>query len=221
MSFRATVLKRHSLALLFLTLIVSFAHGQTQDAPINFVVRDAIITSFVTAPNLGSTGDAGGGGSRSNNQWLKVEFHYGTTANLKTRFLPSAEFKVWIEGVDPDAENKTQASGKGVAIALTASVTYVNIEAGKDVYGVFYVNPATLSRFSSRPDEYDKKFNIHLEAYVDGKQVDFFDKNKEKNLDWFKPLVATPGYVYNHDQCCFISVDPDKYPPIKLVAPAQ
>jgi hypothetical protein len=225
MSFRATLLKRSCSALFLLGLITApWAHGQATNSPVAFVNQEAITTTFVPTPNLGSANDSGGGASASaNSQWLKVEFHYGTTAALLTPFLDSVQFKVWIEGLDPLADNKSQASGKGVAIALTGEVTYINVPAGKDLYGVFYVHPNTLARYSSDRgyEDYDRKFDVHLEAYVGGALMDKIDKNKETDPIWFQALKATPGLVYRQDQCPFMVADPDRYPAIKLPTPAQ
>ena len=221
MSFRATVLRRHGLAVLLLTLITApIALGQLSTSPIAFSNQDAIVTSFVQAPNQGGTsGEAPGG----NNMWLKVEFHYGTTVNLKTRYLDQADFKIIIEGLDPDAPNPNQPSGKGVAIGLTGSISYVNIPAGKDVYGVFYVHPSTLDRYSSTTgyEDYDRKFNIHLEASVGGTVMDVIDKNKEKDPNWYKILTPVPNLIYRQDQSPFIMADPDRYPAMKQSTPGQ
>jgi hypothetical protein len=220
MSFRATVLWRHCLGVFLLTLFTTpVAFGQLKTSPIAFTNLDAVLTSFVTAPSIAGTIASGSG----NTQWLKVEFHYGTTSNLTTRYLDSAEFKVTIEGLDPDAPNPSQPSGKGVAIGLTGSVTYINIAPGKDIYGVFYVHPSTLARYSGDRgyEDYDRKFNVHVEAYVDGVLVDAIDKNKEQDPNWYKSLRPVPNLVYRQDQCPFMVVDPDRYPPIKMSAPAQ
>jgi hypothetical protein len=152
-----------------------------------------------------------------------VEFHYGTTAALLTPYLDSVEFKIWIEGLDPLALNTTQASGKGVAIALTGTVTYVNVPAGKDVYGVFYVHPSTLARYSSDRgyEDYDRKFDVHLEAYVGGTLMDKIDKNKETDPNWFQALKPITGLVYRQNQCPFMVSDPDRYPAIKLDTSGQ
>ncbi len=66
---------------------------------------------------------------------------------MKTPFLDSVEFKIWIEGIDLQSK-LAPVPGKGVAVALTGDVTYVNIPAGKDIYGCFYVHPDTLVRYS-------------------------------------------------------------------------
>lgn len=130
-----------------------------------------------------------------------------------------AEFRIWIEGRDLYAPEATTKDG--IAVGLTGTVTYVNMGATKDAYGVFYVPPDTLTRFSARgPSDFDR-FNIHLEAYVGGTKVDYFDKNKETDANWFQQLKPLSGFVYRQDQCVFIAVDPDRYPPIKLPAAAQ
>src|SRR5258708_5947485 len=73
MSFRATALKRSHLIGLVLVLISGPLFGQAATSPVAFVNQEAIVTSFVPAPNLGGTN----GSSSSDSQWLKVEFHYG------------------------------------------------------------------------------------------------------------------------------------------------
>jgi hypothetical protein len=228
MSFRATVL-RWCYPLLFLLGLIAApaAFGQLKDAkgvfisPIAFANQEAITTSFVQAPNLAGTSGAAAGG---NNQWLKVEFHYGTTPALTTSYLDAVEFKVWIEGLDLLAKNAPVA-GKGAAVALTGSVTYVNVPAGKDLYGVFYVHPNTLGRYSGERgyEDFDRKFDIHIEAYVGGTLMDEINKNKEPDpikWTWFQPLIPIANLVYRQDQTPFIIADPDRYPAIQLTGPA-
>jgi hypothetical protein len=221
MSFRATILKRsHAAAVLLALIAAPAAYGQAANSPIAFVNEEPITTSFVQAPNLAGTSGAAPGG---NTQWLKVEFHYGTTTVLTAPFLDSVEFKVWIEGLDLLAKG-APVPGKGVAVALTGSVTYVNVPAGKDLYGVFYVHPNTLVRYSDERgyEQFERKYDVHVEAYVAGALVDEVNKNKEQDaLGWFKPLTAVPNLVYRQDQTPFIIADPDRYPAIKLAAPAQ
>jgi len=197
------------------------AFGQLKDSPIKFVDRDAIITSFVAAPNL-NTGDTPSSVPGEASQWLKVEFHYGTTSALKTPFLDTVEFRVWVEGLDPLATNSQ--GGKGVGVAFTGSVTYINIAGGKDIYGVFYVHPSTIARYSSSRgvEDFNRKFDVHLQALVGGVVMDEINKNKEQDpLGWYKPLTAIPGLVYRQDQSPFLVSDTSHYPAIKLPAPAQ
>jgi hypothetical protein len=197
------------------------AMAQAPNAPLVFADRDAIITTFVSAPSLNS-GDAPPPAPGDSSKWLKVEFHYGTTAALKTKYLDAVEFKVWIEGFDPLATNSQ--GGTGVGVALTGSVTYINVPAGKDLYGVFYVHPSTLGRYSGDrgTEDYDRKFDVHLEASVGGTLVDEVNKNKEQDpLKWFQPLTVVPNLVYRQDQCPFLLSSPDRYPAIKLPAAAQ
>jgi hypothetical protein len=215
------VFRRRYLAVFLIGLIAApAAFGQAPTSPIAFANGDGITTSFVQAANLAGTA---GGTASENNQWLKVEFHYGTTPTLKTNYVDAVEFKVWIEGLDllaPDAPVK----GKGVAVALTGTVTYVNIPAGKDIYGVFYVHPSTLGRYSERgSSDFDRKYNIHIEALIGGAEMDHFDKKKDPmGPDWYKALKPIPGLVFLQNQSPFIIADPDRYPAVKLPAtPAQ
>ena len=221
------VLKRSLPVVLLLAVTTApAAFGQLKDAsgkliaPIAFANQEAITTSFVQAVNQGGTA---GGAVGDNTQWLKVEFHYGATTAMTKRYLDAAEFKIWIEGLDPDAPNPTQPSGKGVAVALIGDITYVNVPASKDLYGVVYVHPSTLARYSDEHgfEQYERKYDIHIEAYVGGVLVDAIDKNKEKDPQWFKSLIPVPSLVYRQDQSPFIMADTDRYPALKLSTPAQ
>ena len=223
MSFRATVLKRSCLAVFLLGVsAASAAFGQAATSPVAFANRDAIVTTFVTAPNLaGSAGVAGAGPT----SWLKVEVHFGTTANLITPYLDSVDVKVWIEGFDPNAKN---GAGKGVSVIFPGTVTYVNVPAGKDIYGVFYVHPSTINRYSGEggTDNYDRKYNVHAELQVGGAVMDNINKHQEPSDPngggtWYKGFTSVPNLVYRQDQTPFIIADPDRYPAIKLPAAAQ
>lgn len=219
MSFRATTLRRYSWAGLLLGLMVVPVHGQAANSPVAFVNQAAITTSFVSTPSL--IGAEGSGGSNQNSQWLKVEFHYGITP-AKGDYQDAVEFKIWIEGRDLLATD-APVKGQGVAVGLTGSVTYVNIPRDKDNYGVFYVHPSTLGRYSAGggADDFEHKFNIHIEAYVGGNKMDYFDKNKERDLNWYQTLRPVPGLVYRQDQCPFLVVDCDRYPAIKASEATQ
>lgn len=188
------------------------AAAQVPNSPIVFA-SSAITTTFVPAPQLqGGVGSGAG----SDAQWLKVEFHYSVVPKDPAKFVDSAQFHIWIEGRDLYAANAPTSDG--VAVGLTGSITYVNLAATRDAYGVFYVPPATLARYSTSRgfEDFDRTFNIHIEADVGGGTVDYFDKNKESDSNWYKTLVPVPGLVYRQDQSPFIVTDPDRYPPIKL-----
>lgn len=213
MSFRATTLKRSLWLVLLLGLIASPAFAQAPNSPIAFANQDAITVTYVSSPNVAVEGS-----SYSPNQdakWLKVEFHYAVQP-VKGDYLDAIEFKIWVEGRDlfaPDAPTKA-----GIAVGLTGSITYINILKNKDVYGVFYINPSTLARYSTERgvSDFEHKFDIHLEAYVGGALMDAIDKNKETDKAWFQQLRAVPGLVYRQNQCSFIATDVDRYPAIKL-----
>ncbi len=212
MSFRETAFKRNQLCAAIFGLLTVPLVAQVPNAPIVFA-QSAITTSFVPAPQLFSTGGSSGA------QWLKVEFHYAAVPQPPapdqpaSKFVDSAEFRVWIEGRD-----RYTKLAPIVAVGLTGTVTYLNIPAGRDNYGVFYVPPATLTRYSTDqgPTDFDRAFDIHIEAYVNGTLVDYFNKNKETDLNWFSKLTPVAGEVYTQIQTPFIVSDPDKYPPIKV-----
>jgi hypothetical protein len=216
MSFRATELKRRYLALFLFGMVSAPAWSQTPtpppDRPVLFDNHDGIVTSFINAPALfGQTSSE----SSNNLQWLKVELHYSvTTKPDQSKYLPAVTFKVWIEGRDLyDSRGKPD---EGIAVALTGTVTYVNVPSGKDNYAVFYVHPDTLARYSTTTGytDFDRKFNIHAEVSVDGQLSDYFDKNKEDDLSWYKPLTVIDGLVYRQNQCIFIVDTPSRYPAI-------
>ena len=212
------VLRRSLPAILLLSLgAAPMAFGQLPTSPVAFVNQDAITVSLV--PPLNEGGTEGGGGNNGDTNWLKVEWHYGATANFKNRYLDNVEFKIWIEGLDPDAANPSQSSGKGVAVGFTGDISYVNVPNSRDLYGVAYVHPFTLARYSREngTEDYTRKFDVHVEMYVDGVLVDKIDKNKEKDPDWFKSLKPIPDLVYRMDQSPFISADVDRYPAMKML----
>ncbi len=223
MSFRATALKRRFGTVLILGLICATAHAQQPPPPprpVIFVNHDAIVTTLVKAPTYGGTGDYV---PPDDFKWLKVEFHYSVVAPPGAAspvgdYLDEAEFKLWIEArdlLDPAAK----PGGEGIAIAFTGSVTYVNIPKGRDLYGVVYVHPNSLTRYTNRRgvNEFLSTYDVHIEADVAGVPVDGADKKREQDPNWYKQLRALPGLVYRQDQCPFIVTDPDRYPAIRPV----
>jgi hypothetical protein len=100
MSFSALVLKRSCLVIILLSLCASSAaFGQLKNAqgllvsPVAFANEDAITTALVVAPNFAGTAGAAG---TNNDNWLKVEVHFGTTTALIKPFLDAVDVKVWI-----------------------------------------------------------------------------------------------------------------------------
>jgi hypothetical protein len=216
MSFRVTALWRSIGVAVILGLATGPLAAQVPNSPIVFA-QSAITTSFVPATNIGGSGDS----SNADAQWLKVEFHYSVTPQTPLKFVDSVEFRVWIEGRDLYAPEATTKAG--LPVALTDTVTYVNLAATHDAYGVFYVPPATLARYSTDrgSSDFDRTFDIHIEAYVGGVKVDYFDKNKETDPNWFQQLKPLTGFVYRQDQSPFILADVNRYPPVKQPTPQQ
>lgn len=211
MSFRLTMLKRCPLIGLFLGLTGISLFAQVANAPVKFADSGAITPTFVEPPSMGENS---GGGSNDDKQWLKVEFRFSVTKDAGA-FLDAVQFKIWIEG--RDMLDPLGKPNEGIFVALTGSVTYVNIAQNNDVYGVFYVPPSTIKRYSKlSSSDFERLFNIHIEADVDGKYVDGIDENKEKDLKWYQSLKTVPGLVYRQNQCAFIVTDPTRYPAIQL-----
>jgi hypothetical protein len=209
MSIRATTLWRHFLVALTVGLICAPAMAQVATDPVLFASKDAITTSFVKTQNFGGTDQS------TEAQWLKVEFHYSVTPAVGD-YLDEVEFKVWVEG--RDLLDPTGKPGEGIAVTLVGSVTYVNVYKGKDVYGVVYLNPSSLGRYNAGGgvSDFDRKFNVHVEADIGGKYVDSIDKNKEDDKAWYQAPRAVPGLLYLQNQSPFITTDPDRYPALKL-----
>jgi hypothetical protein len=206
-------LKRYLSLLLLAGMTLTHARGQATDSPIVFQAPSAITTSLVDPPSVGRSDS--GGGSTDNTQWLKVEFHYAVKPKAPVPYVDSVEFRVWIEGRDLYAPEATTADG--LAVALTGSVTYINLTATNDGYGVVYLHPATMLRYSTKAgaSDFNEKFNIHIEAYINGTKADYFDKNHEQDPNWYVPLKVIPGLIYRQDQCVFMVTDPTRYPQIK------
>ena len=218
MSFRVTALWRSIGIAVVLGLASGPLAAQVPNSPIVFAPA-AITTTFVTPTNVGESS----GGDSLAAQWLRVEFHYGVTPLAPLKFVDSVEFRIWIEGRDLYAP--PPSTPVGIAVGLTGTVTYVNVAATSDAYGVFYVPPATVARYSTDrgSSDFDHTFDIHVEAYVGGVKVDYFDKYKDRETDpnWYQQLTPLTGFVYRQDQSPFILTDANRYPPIKQPTPPQ
>jgi hypothetical protein len=221
MQLSAIGLKRY-LLLPFLVLLSAAAghvRAQAPNSPIVFQAPEAITVALVNAPQVGSTEGGGGGSDRA--QWLRVEWHYAVSPKGAVPFVDAIEFRVWVEGRDLYATEATTADG--IPVALTGTVTYINLPETHDAYGVMYVPPSTLARYGSKagPTDFAEKFNVHVEAYVGGTKMDLFDKEKPQDPNWYQSLKAIPNLLYRQDQCPFLLTDTARYPQLKALAPAQ
>ena len=191
-------------------------YAQQQPRVINFTNEEAITTTLVSAPAVGSTS---GGTSADNTNWLKVEWHYGVNPPdpKKYPWVDSVRFKVWIEGRDLYAANAPAGSQDGVAVCLTGSVTYVNLAQARDAYGVVYLHPSALARYcgNGSSEDFERKFDVHVEADVAGKEVDYQDRNKESDPAWYTKPIAVPNMVMQQDKSPFLMADTTRYPMIK------
>lgn len=211
--------KRLILFVLLTGALISESWGQAVDSPVKFVNQNAITVTMVDPPSVGQSntprGEAG--------QWLKIDFQYSVAPQGPKPFLDTVTFNITVEGRDLYAPDSPTA--EGVAVGLTGTETYVNVGAGREVHGVFYLHPATMARYATKtgPRDFTSRFNIHIDALVDGKQADYFDLKKDdpQGLGWYKGLRAVPGQVYRQDQCCFIVNDPSFYPQLKIQGAAQ
>jgi hypothetical protein len=190
--------------------------GNAAQRVINFDNSNGVSTEFIPPTALGESNP----GSNEQTNWLKVELHYSVNPEHPDKYpwVDSVEFKIWIEGRDAYAPNPPPGSTE-VAVCLTGEVTYINLAAARDCYGVFYVHPSALARYSGSGgyEDFDRKFNIHVEAYVGGKLVDYFDKNKNDpgGANWFKAPTAVPNVVSNQADSPFIVSNPNRYPETK------
>jgi hypothetical protein len=191
--------------------------GNPAKRVINFDNSSGITEEMVPPTAVGENNP---GSNPDQTNWLKVEFHYSVNPEHPDKYpwVDSAEFKIWIEGRDSYAPNPPPGSTE-VAVCLTGEVTYINLYAARDAYGVFYVHPSALARYcgSGSTEDFDRKFNIHVEAYVGGKLVDYFDKNKNDpgGANWFKGPTAVPDLVSNQANSPFLLSNPNRYPETK------
>ncbi len=213
MSFRATTLRRLIIVALLLVKLSGNSTAQDNGPVFSFAKVDPVTSTLVKAVNNDQNGSTS---SPTDDQWLMVEFKY--SVNLpKDRYLDQIQFKVWVEGrdmLDPQGQ-----SGQGIAVALTGSVTYANVGKGDEMYGVVYLHPSTLARYSTPSggvNDFDRKFDVHVEADITGMSPVGVDKNKEEDPNWYQALRTIPGLVYRQNQCPFINDNPDRYPAIKL-----
>jgi len=213
MAFPSTAFKQLSLIVLLAVAMVPRSFGQAVDSPIKFANQNPITVTLVEPPSLGPSntprGEAG--------LWLKIDFQYAVAPQGPTPFLDTVVFNIVVEGRDLYDSNAKTA--EGVAVGLTGTETYVNIGANREVHGVFYIHPSAMVRFATKsgPRDFTNRFNIHIDALVNGKLADYANlKNDPQGLDWYKALRMTSGYVYRQDQCCFIVNDPSFYPELKL-----
>jgi hypothetical protein len=220
MRFHPTALKRSLLLPLLVAATLTRTWGQATDSPIVFQGPEAVTATLIDPPTAG-LGRSEGSSNTENSQWLKVEFHYAVKPKPPLPFVESVEFRVWIEGRDLYAPEATTADG--ISVALTGSVTYINVQTTSDGYGSFYVHPSTLLRYSTKSgaSDFGDRFNVHVEAYVNGTKVDYFDKNKSQDPNWYQSMKAIPGLIYRQDQCVFMLADPSRYPQIKPVGAGQ
>jgi hypothetical protein len=221
MSFRATTLRRLLLVASLFTAIPGVSSAQQGGPVFAFARQDAVVTTLVKAvdlnnvPGANTNNDNPSNGAPDDSQWLKVEFHYSVSPAIGN-YLNEIQFKVWIEGrdlFDPQGQ-----PGQGIAVALTGSVTYANVPKGKDLYGVVYVHPSTLGRYGAGhgASDFERNFDVHVEADIAGSPAGAVDKNKEQDPNWYQQLRAIPGLVYRQNQCPFLNDSPDRYPAIKL-----
>jgi hypothetical protein len=217
MELNAMELKRYGL--LTFVLLVTGAGGrlfaQAANSPIIFPNSGAITTTLV---DVSEVGKQEGGGRNENAKWLRVEWHYQVVPKGPSPVVDAVEFRVSVEGRDLYAKEATTADG--IPVALTGSVTYVNLTATPDGYGVVYVHPSALARYGSKngASDFEEKFNVHVEAYIGGALMDFIDKEKPQDPKWFSAYKAVPTYLLRQDQSPFLLSDISRYPELKPLA---
>lgn len=204
-------------ALLHLTA-VSWGQGEVSNAVISFDKTEKIKPKFVDTPVYGA-GGVKGNGAQSDKKWMEVEFKYTCKPpelqDLNSKrgvYLDEAQFKIYIEGIIPDEPN----GNEGDAILLVGQATYVNIPAGKDNYGVFYVHPNTVDRYGGQSNFDRSGMNIRVEAYVNGQLVDVIQKKEEEDDGWIYKLRRINHQVYSKGESPFSLMDIGRYPAEKM-----
>ncbi len=194
---------------------VSLSWGQDEGtAVISFDKTTKIKPEFVDVPVYGAGGTKRGGAS-ADKKWMEVEFKYACMpvemADLTSKrgvYLDEVQFKIYIEGIIPDQPN----GDEGDPVLLVGEVTYVNIPAGKENYGVFYVHPNTVGRYGGQANFERSAKNIRIEAYVNGQLVDVIQKREEENEGWIHPLKRINNLVYSKEESPFSLMDIGRYP---------
>ena len=219
MAFHPTMFKRLLVVSLLAGVALTRSFGQAADSPIKFLGPEAIVVTMVDPPTVGSSSTARGEAG----QWLKIDYKFQITPKAQSAFVDSVTFSITVEGRDLYATDAPTADG--VPIGLTGNATYINLAASKEAHGVFYIHPSTMARYSTKSGirDFTSRFNIHIDAMVEGKLADYFDlKTDPSGPDWYKPSTGTgaglrpvPNLVYRQDQCCFIVNDPSQYPELK------
>jgi hypothetical protein len=213
MEFNAMEMRRYVL-LTFLMLATATGgrlFAQAADSPIIFQAPGAITTTLVDPPTLGQSEGRG----NDNSKWLRVEWRYQVVPKGAAPVVDAVEFRVSVEGRDLYAPEATDANG--VPVILTGSVTYINLTATHEAYGVVYVHPSTLTRYSSKAgaSDFEEKFNVHVDAYVGGAKMDLIDKTKPQDPDWLTKAKAVPNLLYRQDQSPFLLTDIARFPQLK------
>lgn len=202
-------MKRLTFGLRLLAVLFSFSlipgTTQAQDAAVKF---DKVEAEFGQPPNVGAKGLPR---ARSPKNWMIVNFNYESFPYEGQDFLDEITFKVYIEG----AEKEDAKDRDGVTVVLTGEVTYINIPAGKDINGVFFVNADAVERYDI--ERKTNTFNIRVEAMEKGKLADFVEKNRrEDSEDWFTAYGKKEGLVLNQNQSPWVSSSVSAFPQIKM-----
>jgi hypothetical protein len=194
-------------------LILASWGQEENDKVISFDRTVKIKPEFVDAPVYAAGGKRGA--TSSDKKWLEVEFKYACMpeelADLKSKrgvYLDEVQFKIYIEGIIPYEPN----GDEGDPVLLVGEATYVNIPAGKENYGVFYVHPDTIGRYGGQANFEKSARNIRVEAYVKGQLVDVIQKKDEEDEGWINPLKRINHLVYTKEESPFRLVDIGRYP---------
>ena len=175
MSFRAMVLRRSYLARIFFLRLIAPLHAAFgQAARFARRVRESGGDHDFICRRRRRVAAALGGcecGASADNQWLKVEFHYGTTAAIEDDLSwTPVEFKVWIEGLDLLAKH-APVPGKGVVRGPDGVGHLRQCSRGQGCLRCLLrpsLHPRPLQRRARVSRISTASINIHIEAYVGG-----------------------------------------------------
>ncbi|MCS7063847.1 MAG: hypothetical protein NZM04_07385 [Methylacidiphilales bacterium] len=192
-----------------------YVGAQEDGGVISFDRTVKIKPEFVDAPVFAGGAAKPGGTAPTESKWMEVEFKYACMPpealdlnSKKGIYLDEAQFKIYIEGINPDEPNSDQ----GEPILLVGEVTYINIPAGKENYGVFYVHPNTIGRYGGQATFEKSNKNIRIEAYINGQLVDVIQKKEEDDDGWINPIKRVNHQVYTKEESPFRLVNISRYP---------
>ena len=183
-----------------------FPSLHAQDSAVKF--DDKLEIEFGAPPDLAASALPR---AKKTKNWMVINFTYESFPYEGSDYLDEITFKVYIEG----RQKKDTRDREGDPIVLTGEVTYINIPAGRDQYGVVFVHYDAVERYMIETKS--TQLNVRVEAYEKGKLADQVEKNsREENDKWVSAYPGKSGLVLNQSQTPWACSGSAAFPQIKL-----